>query len=232
MRRWLVLSLLLTAAALAASLLTWNGAFGELPAVVPVHWDIMGNPDDWVDRGGLLPYLLLPPGVMALIVLLGLALPWLSPKKFEVESFRTTYEFVMLVLVVLFGYIHVTLLLVYLQSGVDGVRLMVGGMMLFFAVLGNVMGKVRKNFWMGVRTPWTLASDAVWIGTHRLAAWLWTTGGLVLGVAVLAGLPLAWAGPPFFAMVLYPVLHSLILYKRLEKAGKLHDAESPSPNAI
>src|SRR5262249_8663394 len=149
----------------ASALMTWQGVFGELPARVPVHWNIRGQPDQWTDHDGLLAYLLIPPGMMVAMILLTLVLPWLSPRKFEVESFRSTYEYVMLMIIVLGGYIHVTLLLTYLQTGIDGIRLMIGGLMLFFALLGNVMGKVRRNFWMGVRTPWTLASEAVWIRT-------------------------------------------------------------------
>ena len=56
-------------------------------------------------------------------------------------------------------------------------RAMIGGMFLFFALLGNVMGKVRKNFYIGIRVPWTLASDRVWNDTHRLAAWMMVAGG-------------------------------------------------------
>ena len=47
-------------------------------------------------------------------------------------------------------------------------RLVIGGLMVFFAVLGNVMGKVRRNLWIGVRAPWTLASAVVWDRTHRV----------------------------------------------------------------
>jgi uncharacterized membrane protein len=225
MKRWLLIALVLTGAALISALLAWHGVFGELPERVPVHWNIRGEPDHWADRAGLLPYLLIPPGVMAGMILLALVLPWLSPRQFGVESFRATYEYVFLALIVLLGYIHVTLLLTYLQAGIDGIRMMVGGLMLFFALLGNVMGKVKRNFWMGVRTPWTLASEAVWIRTHRVTAWLWTPGGLLLGVAVLAGVPLQWVFVPFLVMVFYPVVYSLVLYKRLEREGKLTDGE-------
>ncbi len=139
----------------------------------------------------------------------------------------------MLLVVALFGFIHVLLLYSYLrptpadadEANFDLVRILLGGEMMFFGLLGNLMGKVRRNFWMGVRTPWTLASEAVWIRTHRVTAWLWTAGAPLLGVAVLAGLPIVWSLVPFVAMILYPVLYSLLLYKRLEREGKLNDGE-------
>jgi uncharacterized membrane protein len=225
MRRWLVISLVLTAAALATGLVAWGGAFGPLPDPFPTHWDVNGKPDAWVPAERALPFLLLPSGVMALMILLGLVLPWLSPKQFEVEPFRSTYDYILLLMVALFGYIHLALLLHYFAGGVDATRLLVGGLMLFFAFLGNVTGKVRRNFWVGVRVPWTLASETVWNRTHRVAAWLWTPGGLVLGVAVLLGMPLAWAFVPFMVLLLYPVLYSLLLYKRLQREGKLESGE-------
>jgi uncharacterized membrane protein len=83
---------------------------------------------------------------------------------------------------------------------------------------------------MGVRTPWTLASEAVWNQTHRVAGWLWVAGGL-LGCACVLALPLvAPVSEPavligafvwIMIIALYPVIYSLVLYKRLERQGKL-----------
>jgi uncharacterized membrane protein len=74
---------------------------------------------------------------------------------------------------------------------------------------------------MGVRTPWTLASDVVWERTHRLAAWLFTGGALVGLVLVLVGLHPLIAFAPFAVAALAPIFYSLVLYKRLEKEGRL-----------
>jgi uncharacterized membrane protein len=233
MRPWLVISLVLTAASAATAVLADRDVFGPLPDPMPIHWNNEGKPDGWAPRSQALGWLLLPAGVMGLMILLGLVLPWLSPRKFSIDPFRQTYEHIMLLLVGLFGCIHIALLLSYLRPGFDGARLLVGGLMIFFAFLGNVMGKVKRNFYVGVRTPWTIASEVVWDRTHRVAAWLWTPGGLILGVAVLCGLPLEWSLVPFFVMVLYPVFHSLYIYKKLEKQGKLdRDAvEGPATEA-
>jgi uncharacterized membrane protein len=223
MSRWLLFAAALTAAALAASLVVWYGFPDRLPDPLPTHWNVRGEPDAWVARDRALPYLLLPPAVMAGLLLLTFVLPWLSPKQFDVDRFRPTYHFIMALLVALMGYVHAAILAGYLWPGLDTVRLLVAGLLLFFAVLGNVMGKVRRNFWIGVRTPWTLASEAVWIGTHRHAAWLWTAFGLIGAVAVLLGAPLIACFVGLMAVALWPVLYSLWLYKRLERAGKIPD---------
>jgi uncharacterized membrane protein len=72
---------------------------------------------------------------------------------------------------------------------------------------------------MGVRTPWTLASDAVWVGTHRLAARLLVGAGALGALAIFAGAPVAPCFVLLMAAALWPVAYSYILYRRLEGGG-------------
>jgi uncharacterized membrane protein len=74
---------------------------------------------------------------------------------------------------------------------------------------------------MGVRTPWTLASDAVWVRTHRMAAWTWMPMSIVGAAMVLLGAPYWIAFVLLTVAVLWPALYSLILYKRLQREGKV-----------
>ena len=79
------------------------------------------------------------------------------------------------------------------------------------------MGKLRKNFFIGIRTPWTLASDAVWERTHRLGGRLFMLAGLVMVVGVLVGAP-AWITPTAKATaVLIPCVYSFLVYRRLDR---------------
>jgi uncharacterized membrane protein len=84
-----------------------------------------------------------------------------------------------------------------------------------------VLGQVRRNFWVGVRTPWTLTSEAVWSRTHRLAAWLYVPLGVAGAAAVVLGAPLSACFVVFIVVVLLPAVYSLVLYKRLERQGNL-----------
>jgi hypothetical protein len=100
---------------------------------------------------------------------------------------------------------------------------MLAGILVMFSLLGNVMGKVRRNFYVGVRTPWTLASERVWNDTHRLAAKLFVGAGIIGLLAVVLPLPLPAVIITVVASMivagLIPVVYSLILYKRLESWG-------------
>jgi uncharacterized membrane protein len=209
-------------AAFASSVYVYYFRFDDLPARVPTHWNAAGEVDASVPREDALPYLLLPPGVMALLVLLIWVLPRISPKQFEVDRFRNVFNYVMALVVILFAYIHLVILWGSLDQGMSLIQWLLSGMFLFFALIGNVMGQIRRNFWMGVRTPWTLASETVWNETHRLAAWLWVAFGLIGFVAILANVNPVWCiGGLLIFMVGVPVVYSLVLYKRLEKQGKV-----------
>lgn len=203
----------LTALAFGAS----AALYGQMPERVPIHWNIHGE----VDRYGSKSWaLFLCPGAMAAMTGLFALLPWLSPKQFEVDTFRRTYQWLLVLIVGLFGYIHALTLAAGLgwEFGMD--RALVGGIFLFFAMLGNVLGKVRRNFWIGIRVPWTLASERVWNDTHRLAAWLWVAGGLVGALVALAGWPVVSLGV-LVVIVAVPVVYSLVHYKRLERRGEV-----------
>ena len=206
--------ILLTAAALAATVV----AYPHLPSSVPTHWNIHGQPNGYSPKWALY---ILGPGLIGGIVLLTGLLPWLSPKHFEVESFRSTYIQIMLMTAGMFAYIDALVLWSGAGHTVNMGRAGLVGVCLLFALLGNVMGKVRRNFYIGVRTPWALANERVWNATHRLAAKTFVLGGLAGLALIVIGLN-GW--PPLIALMaggLIPVLYSLYFYKQLERRGEL-----------
>jgi uncharacterized membrane protein len=193
-----------------------------LPEEIPTHWNIKGEVDGY---GGKWTLFMLPIGMAGLLVLFYF-LPALSPKSFEVDSFRSTYLFIMVLVVGLFAYIEAVLLYTVYQSvmkqqSVDIGRVFIAGMLLFFGLMGNVIGKVRKNFYIGIRVPWTLASDRVWNDTHRMAAWLWVAAGVLGFVSIVLGAPIYLAIVLLVAAGVIPVVYSFIHYKSLERRGSL-----------
>jgi uncharacterized membrane protein len=187
----------------------------DLPATIPTHWDAAGQVNGHGPRGTLF----LQPAIIALLVLLWPVLPSVSPDKFRVEGFSDTWWFSGMVVVGLLAYIQAVLLTVVAHGALDLGRALFGGIGIAFVLLGNVLGKVKRNFWLGVRTPWTLASDRVWYATHRLAAKTMVAGGLLVLAVTLAGLPGYVATAALLAGALVPVVYSLVYYKRLERTG-------------
>ncbi len=193
-------------------------AYPRLPDYVATHWNLHDQPNGYSPKWSLF---VLGPGVMCGLMGLMAALPWLSPKNFEVDSFRRTYLQIMLILVCLMAYLQLVILWAGLGHAMNVGRAVVGGVCLLFALLGNLMGKVRRNFYIGVRTPWALANERVWNATHRFAAKVFVVGGLVGLLLTLAGVQ----GWPVFGVLLaaafVAVLYSLIFYKRLQARGEL-----------
>ena len=164
---------------------------------------------------------LITPGIMLGMLGLFAVLPWLSPRQFEVESFRSTYLYIMVVIVAFMAYLHALMLWSAISGQVTMQKTNLGVLCLLHVLLGNVMGKVKRNFYVGIRTPWTIADERVWNATHRLGAKTMFVGGL-------AGLILAFAGARFWvvmatliASVLMPAIYSLVYYKQLERRGEL-----------
>lgn len=202
---------------------TWAASLAmyvSLPQRVPIHWNIRGEVDGYGSKS--VAAFAMPVAMLALWALFR-ALPWLSPRQFELDAFRGTYEFVIALVMALFAYMHGLILWAAYGGKLDLNRALVGGLCLFFALIGNVLGKVRRNFFVGVRTPWTLASERVWIDTHRLAARLFVAAGvsgLLLCLAI--GGPTAFVGTISLILLaaFVPAIYSLVHYKRLERQGR------------
>jgi uncharacterized membrane protein len=226
--RWIVLSAALTILAFVLSLYVSFDRTRLLLPEVPTHWGWEGKPDRFTPRDETLGALLALPLTMAGAIGLTLLIPWLSPKAFTIDTFRGPYNSVMAFVVALFGFMHLTLLLAFagVLGGPDAMRMLLGGMYVFIGLVGNLLGKVRRNFFVGIRTPWTLASETVWNQTHRVGAWLMVAGAALALVTVLLDLPFYTGFAILLVSALSPVVYSLVLCKRLEQQGKLSPSDS------
>lgn len=203
---------------MALALLAFAVSYSYLPERVPVHWNVAGVVDGYGSRYALL---LLGPGLMLAELALFAVLPRLSPRRYGIDAFRSTYDYLMLLVVALTGYLFAVLLWAALLGSVDIHRSILGGISVLVVLMGNVLGKVRRNFFIGIRTPWTLASERVWYATHRLAAKCLVVSGIIALVLALLGTAF-WLWMTVFGIgMLLPVVYSLIYYKQLEKRGEL-----------
>lgn len=163
--------LLLAMFALAAA--TWAGA----PERIPVHWDAHGEVDGY---GGRFEGLLVLPLAGLAMYLVMAFLPRLDPGRANYAQFAGAYTALRtLILAFVAGLYGVT------HAVLRGARVDMGlvfglGMGAFLVGLGNLLGKIRPNWFAGIRTPWTLSSKVAWTKTHRLGGWTFTAAGIVI----------------------------------------------------
>jgi len=127
------------------------------------------------------------PAAMAFVLVLFLALAWVSRKRYPVEGFAETSYFIMLVIVGLLAYFQILVLWTASAPVSDLTSWVMGGIFVALGLVGNVMGKTRRNLALGSRIPWALANERTWILGSRRA------GQLMVAVA-LAGVLLMLLG--------------------------------------
>jgi uncharacterized membrane protein len=205
-------SALLTVVAIVASLIVAP----SLPPTVPVHWNASGQVDGYGSKAMML---WMTPAIMVGITIMAWAIPLISPKKFEIEPFSKAYVAIMIAIQLMQLCIHFILLRGAGNAQIDITRVMMPVMFVFFAYMGNWMGKIRQNYFMGVRTPWTLADERVWDQTHREAARLWFWGGIAGAVISALGTPVVVSVAIILVIALVPVYRSYAIAKKLGVVG-------------
>ncbi|HEU0100561.1 MAG TPA: SdpI family protein [Allosphingosinicella sp.] len=173
-------SALVVATMLGASLVV--GASLRPDVQLPIHWGLNGEPDGFA---GKWPALLLPSAMTALLSLLFYFLPALEPRREGLERSQGLYLWGWASLLLVGGAIQLALVAVALGWPLNAGRLIVGATGAMLVLIGNQLGKSRSMYLIGMRTPWTLASEDVWIRTHRLAGKLMVAGGLMTVAAAL-----------------------------------------------
>ncbi len=193
----------------------WGLAFWYdpwLPEIMPTHWNIHGEADGFMRKPwGVYIFPLIASGLAVLLYVL----PVIAPKGFRLEPAQRAYDIIVLVLLV---FLLAVMLLVFENARGNELsmnRWIPASIGALVAVLGNYVSKFPKNFFVGIRTPWTLASDEVWFRTHRLASWLMIIGGLTMALLSWLGVPSWWPIAVLLGAMLFPVGYSLWLYRRI-----------------
>jgi uncharacterized membrane protein len=206
--QWISLGLCLAALVLSAVLYT------QLPEQVPTHFNMAGEPDRWSDRG---PAVLMMPGMMLVMWLLLWGLPKVSPRGWRVEPFADVWNRCQLAVLTFMLFVHVSVLGHGAGWwGPDMGNMVIIAVGLLLATLGNYLGKTTRNFFLGIRTPWTLASDEVWRRTHRLGGWVMVAAGIALVIMGLVGVNEVVFGVVIAAAALVPVIYSFFAYRAIE----------------
>lgn len=150
--------------------------WGRMPELVPIHWNAAGQVDNYASKSFLWWLCVISP-VMALLLQF---LPRLDPKKKNYEKFQNLYDLVAISLPCITVFVMgITIAEAINPGGLKVGRLIMGFLSLLFMFLGNLMGKIKTNWFMGIRTPWALSDPDVWNKTNRMGGRVFFLAGLV-----------------------------------------------------
>jgi uncharacterized membrane protein len=196
---------------------------GQVPdgASLPVHWDANGNPNGFA---GKWTALLMPAGITAAVSLLFYFLPAIEPREAHLQKSLGLIIAAWTGILLVMSIIELMAVAGALHWALPVQSLMLVGVGLMFVLIGNQLGKSRSMFLVGIRTPWTLSSEEVWIKTHRLGGKLTIAAGLIMIAAALSPVP-GWAIPILIVglvvlMAGIPVIYSYLLWRRERTTGQ------------
>lgn len=203
---------------IAAALLFSAIIYNDLPEQVPTHFGPDGTPDGWSSRARAAFAI---PVISGALLLIFHFMPRILPRRYHLEQISDTYWAIVSIVIAFLLAMHITILGVALGWPIAVPTAVLLGIGAMFVILGHLMPRVKSNWLLGFRTPWTLESENVWRGTHELAGKTMTAGG----IATMAAAFLPARLQPVVAMAallggaFVPVVYSFILWRR-EQAGR------------
>jgi len=213
-RTTLIVVLLMLAAAVIVGIALWN----QLPDPMASHWGPNDQVNGYMSRfWGVFLMPLITLGMVALFLLI----PSIDPLKANIAAFRDVFNLFITLIVAFMLYVYALSLrwnLGYTDFGMSKAMLPAMGILFFF--IGYLLRKAKRNFFIGIRTPWTLSSDRVWDETHRLGSVLFMVSGVFAFIGSLFGGILAFwfLFVPIIGSALITVIYSYVIYQRELKA--------------
>lgn len=208
-----LISIVLVAIAIIAGVALWN----QLPAQMASHW----NANDQVD--GTMPKfwgVFMMPLITLGIMVLFLVIPNIDPLKANIAQFRDSFNVFIVLIIAFMLYIHgLTLAWSLGYTSFKMSTAMLPFMGVLFIAIGSMLRKAKRNFFIGIRTPWTLSSDTVWDKTHQLGATLFmASGALAIIGGFFGGMIAFWLlFAPLMGSTIGLIVYSYLLYRRETK---------------
>jgi uncharacterized membrane protein len=190
-------------------------SYGSLPDAIPVHWNLQGTADGWMSRTA--GALCIPAVAAAIVALLIAFEPRSSASGAAGGSMQRVYP--LLVASVAAFLLFMTVLAMRAGAGaqLDLPSAAAVGLGMTLAFIGNLSGKLTRNSVAGIRTPWTLRDDEVWLRTHRIGGWLLMLSGLGAAIAGAAGLGLHVAMAMVLVAAVAAVIASYLVHRQVQR---------------
>ena len=217
-------------ALIAAMLVVGAVVYPSLPARIPIHWGVGGQIDGWAPRSPLSVFL--PVIITLAVYLLMWLIPYLDPQRANIIRSKQVYTIAIELLAGMMTIVFIGSLYAAFNNALPMARIIQLATGVMFIVLGNYMGRVKRNWTIGVRYSWTLSDDTVWAKTNRLGGRLFVATGVLalLGAFLPPSVGFALIIGPIFIILPVTYVYSMRLYKQLHP-GEMAGPVPASPEA-
>lgn len=207
----LIINLTILVISFVAAGLFWSA----LPEVMASHWNINDQVDGTMSKfWGVF----LLPMVLAGTLFLFFLVPLIDPLKHNIESFRSTFNLFITLINGFMVYVYGLTIAWNLGARFNMSEMIMPGIGLIFIGSGYLISKAKRNYFIGIRTPWTLANDLVWDKTHSIGGKLFIATGVLLLLSMFAS---QYAFPimivAVFGTVIFTFAYSYFVYSQLDK---------------
>jgi uncharacterized membrane protein len=192
--------------------------YPQMPEKMASHWNASGNVDGYMSR--FWGTFLMPIVLLALFFLL-VWIPTIDPLKKNIEKFRKYYDGFILFMIAFLFYIYLLTIVWNLGKGFNMTLWLLPAMGILFYYLGILIENAKRNWFIGIRTPWTLSSDIVWAKTHKLGGKLFKALAAVIVIGMFLGKNSIWfILVPVLAVTIYIIVYSYFMYQKEIKTKK------------
>ena len=182
-----------------------------MPDTIPTHFGPSGEPDAWGSKYTVLLY----PAILIVVTLLAVPMIKFDPKMENYERFSKYYSYFFFGFALFFTATEIANIAIALGAkiNVGSVICFVSGVLMLF--VGNMMPKIKQNFFFGIKTPWALSDEENWFKTHRLGGKTFAIGGIVIMLAAfLPGEAKIWILlAAVLVMTMIPFVYSYLIFK-------------------
>ncbi len=184
--------------------------YSRLPETMPTHWDIQGNPNGYSSR--FFAAFGLPAILLICTVFVNFSIS-ADPKKQNIDRSPQMKLISRWLIVIVANVTQASVIakVLYKDFNISVLITVLVGVVI--AVLGNYLPKCKPNYTVGIKLPWTLASEENWRKTHRFAGFVWIVGGIM--IAASAFTPYKWL--MLVAVVLLSVIPAIYSYYLFRK---------------
>ena len=192
--------------------------YPHLPQLMATHWGLMGQVNGYMLKFWgtfMLPFIMFFAGALLYVI------PILDPMKDKAAHFQKEYNKFIVFFVLFLLYVYVLTVYANLGYAFNMIQFLMPALAILWFMIGELLPKVKRNWFIGIRTPWTRADEAVWDKTHVFGGFIFQLSAFVILIGAFFPASSFWfILIPLIVSVLGPVFYSYALHRKMKMAKK------------